>query len=103
MVQCETTKHDEVFVSQTISGIKIENMTSETIAYFAMEESVMARIDWEGPSCNWQIKLKSYKQVVVDSTEIMGYRKNKNIIIYYWSCPGDVDYLDMKTKSIFIQ
>ncbi|MBN2280009.1 MAG: hypothetical protein JXQ65_05475 [Candidatus Marinimicrobia bacterium] len=102
--QCEMTKNPGyVYLNQTNNGIKINNQTQDTIAYFPMEENVMALIDWNGPICHWTQKLDPFDDVIVDSSNVLGWAKGKNNGIYYWNCPGEVDMDDMKSKFILIK
>lgn len=64
--------------------VMIENGTTSSIYYFAVEQGTLEVINWAPHSSN-ENKIESFSNLGIDESEIYGFEKGKTVIFFYWS------------------
>ncbi|MCB0258252.1 MAG: hypothetical protein KDH97_12185 [Calditrichaeota bacterium] len=77
---------DTVAVSATLSGVLIENNTSETIYHTAFSKRILPLIDWipcTVPDDCPGVAPEHYK--VLRYADIEAYSENDTVVVYWWN------------------
>jgi len=64
--------------------VMIENGTTSSIYYFAVEQGVSEVINW-APHSSEDNKVKRFSSLSLDNNDVYGFEEGKKVIIYYWS------------------
>jgi hypothetical protein len=89
LVACsEKNTEENVDIFLVDDGIKIKNNTSSEIAYFAVDQEMLALLTW-APICDVDNVVSAGHSKVIEFSSILGYGPGKTVIVYYWECPRD--------------
>lgn len=86
IISCVDVSNSTEGVSGTWKNKKvmIENGSTSSIYYFAVEQGTSEVINWAPHSSN-ENKVESFSNLVLDENDIYGFENGKTVIIYYWS------------------
>ena len=103
-LNCDLSSDEiNIMLYQIPAGILIKNMSDSKVAYLAIEEETLSLINMNRPNCDWSLIINEHEQKTVDSTKILGYGIEKNLIVFFWEYPCVNETIDVKLESIKIE
>jgi len=97
----ENDKEENVDIFLVEDGIKIKNSTTSDIAYFAVDQNILAVLTW-APICGDDNEIPAGQSIIVETSSILGYGTGNIINVNYWTCPYETGD-EIKTTKIEIE
>ena len=85
-----------------VSSMFLTNKTVETAYYFAVERQTSAVVDWI-PACLISRSVPAGRTIEVPYTQIIGYKKGCEVLLYWWHCSGTMLAAPGAMKPMLLQ